>query len=71
MHGNTVGHVIEDQKRGNYKIVTKTRHTITRAKKYVMVTPVSVEDYLRKEMPKAKRTQTNDNLNELCSAGLA
>ena len=64
--GTVVGHGSGDHKRRSYKIImTKTRHTITRMKRHVKTTPISAEDYLRKEMSKANLPQTDDKLNEL------
>ena len=39
--------------------------TITRMKRHVRANPISVEDYLGNGISKAKRRQTDDELNEL------
>ena len=63
-HGTIVRHGAEDNRGTSYKIrVTKTRCIITRVKRHVKATPISVEDYLRKDMSKANRTQTINSMN--------
>ena len=56
MHGTVVGHGSEDHKGQSYKMrVIMTGCTITKMKQHLRATPISVEDYLRKEMSNANR----------------
>ena len=61
-----MGHGSEDHKCQKYRIrVMKTGSTITRTKRHLKPTPISVEDYMRKEILKTNRQQTDDKLNDL------
>ena len=66
MCGTIVLHGTGDHKGRCYKVqMTRTRCIITRMKRHVRATPILVEDYMRKEMSKANRPQTDDKLNKL------
>ena len=61
-----MGYTSEGHKATNYKIrVTKNGHTITRMKRHMSTTPISAEDYLRKDILTANTLQTYDKLNEI------
>ena len=52
MHGMIVG-------------VTETEHILTRTKKHMTATPISIEEYLRNEISKTNTPQTADRCNDL------
>ena len=52
-HKTVVGPGSDGQRSRSYKIVMKTGHIVTRIKRHTKATPVSEEDYLRKEISKA------------------
>ena len=64
MHRTMVGHGADDHKSRSYKVqVTKTGCIITRTKGHVRVTPISAENYLRKEISIANRKQLTSSTN--------
>ena len=66
MHETMVGHQTDDHDSRSYRVqVIKTRCIMTRMKRHVRTTPISAQDYLRKEMYKANRPETYEKLNEL------
>ena len=59
-------HETENHKGRSYKIrITKTERTIARIKRHVKTTLISVEDYVRNDMLKAKRMPTGNKSIEL------
>ena len=66
MHVRIVGHGSDADKGKSYKIrMMKTKCIITRTRRQVKATPISVKDYLSEEMSKANRPQAYDNLSKL------
>ena len=66
MHETIVQHRSDGHKGKSYQIIVmKTGGIITNTKKLIQVTPISVEDYFRKDIPKTNRPQADDKFNEL------
>ena len=64
MHGTIIEPWTDNHNGRSYRIrVTKTGHVITRTKRHIKSTNVSVDDYLWNEMTKASQTLAADRLN--------
>ena len=65
-HGTIERHGLDDHKARGYKIrVTETGCVISRMMGHMKATPISVKDYLWKEMLKANRPQAHDKLSKV------